>query len=72
MKKSVITAVLALSALTATGAYGLSNYSHQRTPTEFYNGHSHNAEGHTSGAPQHSGGLDKYGCHNGSVPYHCH
>ena len=44
---------------------------HKRTPVEFYKGHSH-INGETVGAPEHSGGTDKYGCHNGSVPYHCH
>ena len=39
--------------------------------TVFYDGHSHNGE-ETIGAPQHSGGTDRYGCHNASVPYHCH
>ena len=39
--------------------------------TTFYTGHSHDVE-ETTGAPQHSGGTDRYGCHNRSVPYHCH
>lgn len=38
---------------------------------EFYKGHTHDAEG-THGAPSHSGGTNRAGCHNGSVPYHCH
>ena len=42
-----------------------------RTPVEFYKGHAHDGGG-TQGAPQHSGGTDRYGCHNASVPYHCH
>lgn len=42
-----------------------------RQPTVFYAGHTHDADG-THGAPAHSGGTDKNGCHNGSVPYHCH
>jgi hypothetical protein len=40
-------------------------------PVEYYKGHSHK-DGLTIGAPQHSGGTNKQGCHNGSVPYHCH
>lgn len=42
-----------------------------RQPVEFYSGHTHEGET-TVGAPAHSGGTDSYGCHNGSVPYHCH
>lgn len=43
-----------------------------RTPVEFYRGHTHSVSGETIGAPQHSGGTDSFGCHNASVPYHCH
>lgn len=42
-----------------------------RTPVAFFKGHWHDEQG-THDAPQHSGGLDRNGCHNGSVPYHCH
>ena len=42
-----------------------------RTPVEFFTGHSHDEHG-TNGAPSHSGGTNSQGCHNGSVPYHCH
>jgi hypothetical protein len=38
---------------------------------EFYVGHTHGEAG-TIGAPAHSGGTDAFGCHNASVPYHCH
>jgi len=38
---------------------------------EFYPNHTHSV-GETFNAPQHSGGTDKWGCHNASVPYHCH
>lgn len=44
----------------------------QRVPVEFYTGHTHDEAGDTHGAPQHSGGTDSNGCHNGSVAYHCH
>lgn len=37
----------------------------------YFAGHTHDADG-THGAPSHSGGLDRQGCHNKSVPYHCH
>lgn len=43
----------------------------KRVPVEYYKGHTHNHDV-TSGAPQHSGGTNSRGCHNGSVPYHCH
>lgn len=39
--------------------------------TSFFTGH-HHIEHETVDAPQHSGNTDAYGCHNGSVPYHCH
>lgn len=42
-----------------------------RVPVEFYKGHTHIGES-TQGAPEHSGGTNKQGCHNGKVPYHCH
>jgi hypothetical protein len=42
-----------------------------RTPVQYYQGHTHDELG-THGAPSHSGGTDAFGCHNGSVPYHCH
>lgn len=48
------------------------NQNERRTPVEFYSGHSHDANGTAIDAPQHSGGLDRKGCHNKSVPYHCH
>jgi hypothetical protein len=44
----------------------------QREPVKFYVGHTHGEDGSTIGAPHHSGGTDRNGCHNASVPYHCH
>ena len=41
-----------------------------RQPVAFYSGHLHDHDG-THGAPSHSGGTDRFGCHNGRVPYHC-
>lgn len=71
--KKVVLSVLVLAAVVVSGsAYALKDWSHQRSPVEFYSGHSHDGEGHTHGAPEHSGGTDRNGCHNGSVPYHCH
>ena len=60
---------------TATIAY--SAYSHRVAVPDFYSGHTHTMTGSqhitgTEGAPSHSGGLDRSGCHNASVPYHCH
>lgn len=47
-----------------------------RIAHDYFAGHTHDADGShvkgTHGAPSHSGGLDKNGCHNASVPYHCH
>ncbi len=67
-KKIVIGAFL-LSSLAAGAAYAA--YGNPRHAVEFYKGHTH-LDGITTGAPQHSGGTDKFGCHNASVPYHCH
>lgn len=55
--------------LAASGAYAA--LGNPREAVMFYKGHSHE-QGETIGAPEHSGGTDKYGCHNASVPYHCH
>ena len=59
---------LTVGAIAFSHASGLVN----RIPVVFYAGHSHDDAGRTYGAPQHSGGLDRRGCHNASVPYHCH
>ena len=66
-------------ALSASGiiaaAFLLSGFSTPQAPTkvpvEYFSGHLHDLD-ETHGAPQHSGGLDRNGCHNGSIPYHCH
>lgn len=44
----------------------------EKQAVEFFVGHTHDANGHAVDAPEHSGGLDRKGCHNASVPYHCH
>jgi hypothetical protein len=70
MKKLTIAiGVAAISITIDAVAYG--GILHTESPTEFFKGHSHSMDG-TIGAPSHSGGLDRNGCHNKSVPYHCH
>lgn len=72
MKRILIISVMAGVILTAGTAYAVLDFSHQKEPVAFYDGHTHDHDGGTHGAPSHSGGTDRYGCHNGSVPYHCH
>ena len=64
---ATILGTLLVSGVAVSGGFNLFD----KTPVNFYAGHSH-ADGVTHGAPQHSGGTDRKGCHNGSVPYHCH
>jgi len=66
--KSVLMSILVLVVVAI--AYGAFAFT-QRKPVEFFKGHSH-VGGRTVEAPEHSGGLDRNGCHNASVPYHCH
>lgn len=70
MRGKIILAMAAISAALIVSGYQLT-YFGQREPVTFYSGHTH-TNFDTQGAPQHSGGTDAYGCHNGSVPYHCH
>lgn len=64
--------VIAIATADVVGAtVVVANVLNPRIAVEFYNGHTHDAEG-THGAPSHSGGTNSAGCHNGSVPYHCH
>lgn len=69
MKKYLIAAMFVIPAI----AYGAAQagFIDGRTPVEFFAGHTHE-NGDTAGAPAHSGGTNSMGCHNGSVPYHCH
>ena len=70
MSRQALLAVAMAVALGAGAAFaGLLT---PRSPIEFYKGHTHSEDGQVIGAPQHSGGTDANGCHNGSVPYHCH
>lgn len=69
MYKSIAVVLITLIAVASGAAYaGVFN---TRSPVAFYKGHTHD-HGQTQGAPQHSGGTDRNGCHNASVPYHCH
>jgi len=68
MRKVVILVVLAVLTIATVLYAGIGQ---QREAVDFHPGHSHKGT-LTEGAPTHSGGLDRYGCHNGSVPYHCH
>jgi hypothetical protein len=69
--RNIIIGATVFGALAVGAAsYALTQY--PRTPVEFYQGHTHGEDGQTVGAPAHSGGTDAYGCHNRSVPYHCH
>lgn len=70
MKFKKIALIGVVSAILA-GSAAYAALSDTREPVIFFNGHSHE-NGETHGAPSHSGGTDKFGCHNGSVPYHCH
>lgn len=68
MSKKIIVLAAAIAVLTSWAAWG---YWKQPEPTAYFVGHTHE-DGSTIGAPQHSGGLNRQGCHNASVPYHCH
>jgi hypothetical protein len=69
MKKAIW---IALGVLLAGAGVTYGGPWNSRPAVEFFKGHMHSEHGETTGAPQHSGGLDRFGCHNGSVPYHCH
>lgn len=70
MKLKTVSLGVAIVAVVAVGA-AYASFENTRTPVDFYKGHTH-AAGETINAPEHSGGTDRYGCHNASVPYHCH
>lgn len=70
MKRIIIAAIIMLVGIGSAYAVAKINPRQSET-TAFYPKHSH-ANDETIGAPKHSGGTDAYGCHNGSVPYHCH
>ena len=71
MKSKKVLIAGALLALGAATGVVYATMDHPHSPVQFFTGHTHDADG-THGAPAHSGGTDRYGCHNRSVPYHCH
>ena len=72
LKKRLAATVGVAIALTAGIAYAnLVNPRHHEIQ-KFFQNHTHLDGGETINAPQHSGGTDRFGCHNASVPYHCH
>ncbi len=72
MKRNLLFVTLVVT-FTASGiAYAVINHNPREDEiTNYKPGHWHDEHG-THDALQHSGGTDAYGCHNGSVPYHCH
>lgn len=72
MTRSRIFLLAALSVVALGSGLAYAGFSGERTPSEFYPGHWHDEHGDAVDAPAHSGGTDAYGCHNGSVAYHCH
>ncbi len=64
---------LVIAALTSmlVGGASYALVGNPRQAVDFHPGHTH-VDGVTIEAPEHSGGTDRWGCHNASVPYHCH
>lgn len=71
MSKRIIGLLIAAGLVTAS-AVAWATFDDHRHPVDFYPGHTHDENGTAIDAPAHSGGTDSYGCHNASVPYHCH
>lgn len=69
--RKIVVAICGLAAIALVSGFSWT-YFGQHEPVEFNLGHTHSEDGSTQGAPQHSGGTDRNGCHNASVPYHCH
>ena len=68
------TEIMLAIVVAALGIAGTVAYSTQvKMPVEIFKGHSRdNRMAVIRDAPQQSGGLDRNGCHNASVPYRCH
>ncbi len=67
--------LIVLCCLIITSVTFAVNYTNPRASeiTQYSPSHWHDEHGDTQGgAVSHSGGTDAYGCHNASVPYHCH
>ncbi|MBL1272108.1 MAG: hypothetical protein COB25_006640 [Oceanospirillales bacterium] len=71
MNKTIFLIAGALLVLGVGGAYASGLFGVQ-APVGFYKGHTHGPSMEAIGAPAHSGGTDAEGCHNASVPRHCH
>ena len=71
-RKYIVTIILVLVFL--SGVTYAVNYTNPRASeiTEYSPSHWHDEHGVTHEAVSHSGGTDRHGCHNASVPYHCH
>lgn len=75
MNKISITGLAAAVVVIVVGAAAYAHFAGDPRAAEiveYFSAHTHAEDGATSGAPQHSGGTNRYGCHNASVPYHCH
>ena len=70
-KKLPIFVSLAVISSAVSVAYALGGNPRAEEITNFNPGHTHESV-ISHGTPQHSGGTDRFGCHNGSIPYHCH
>jgi hypothetical protein len=70
MNTKIVAGALTLFA-TALAGVAIASSNDSKQIVEFYKGHTHDG-GLTQDAPEHGGGLDANGCHNKSVPYHCH
>ncbi len=72
MPKKRTALIIAIAIVMVAGlAYASLLNPRQQEIQKYFQGHSH-SDGVTINAPNHSGGTDRYGCHNASVPYHCH
>lgn len=72
MNKTTFLIAGAALVLGVGGAYAGGLFDSRAEPVEFYKGHTHGPNMEAIGAPSHSGGTDSEGCHNASVPRHCH